>query len=107
MGDPAEGRRWNRLEGGMSFEGLAVCCRGSAVLLVLVVASMSPVRADQHRGHANPAQGAQNDSLHLTCETVRAYVSLVGLEQAKAMARAKGMTAAQEWRARQCLAKRD
>ena len=43
----------------------------------------------------------------VTCETVRAYVSLLGLAQAKAMARANGMTAAQERRAMQCLAARD
>jgi hypothetical protein len=36
---------------------------------------------------------------------VRAYVSQVGLAQARAMARANGMTAEQERRARQCLAR--
>ena len=45
--------------------------------------------------------------MHMTCETVRAYVSQLGLVQAKALARANGMTAAQEWRAMQCLANRD
>ncbi len=43
----------------------------------------------------------------ITCDTVRAYVSQMGIVAAKAMARANGMTAAQERRARQCLASRD
>ena len=43
----------------------------------------------------------------ITCDTVRAYVSLLGLAQAKAMARANGMTAVQERRAMQCLARGD
>jgi hypothetical protein len=34
---------------------------------------------------------------------VRSYVAQVGLAQAKAMANAAGMTAAEERRARQCL----
>jgi len=40
-------------------------------------------------------------------ETVRAFVSQVGLAAAKAMAQANGMTAAQEHRAKRCLASRD
>jgi len=42
----------------------------------------------------------------MTCETVRAYVSQVGLATATAIARANGMTAVQERKARQCLATR-
>jgi hypothetical protein len=34
---------------------------------------------------------------------VRSYVAQVGVEQAKAMAQAAGMTAAEEVRARHCL----
>jgi len=39
----------------------------------------------------------------ITCEVVRAYVARVGLEQARAVAVARGMTASQEQRARACL----
>jgi hypothetical protein len=67
------------------------------VLLTLLFAwTASPVMAASNR--AEPA---------ITCETVRAYVSQVGLAAAKAIARANGMTPAQERRARQCLASRD
>jgi hypothetical protein len=51
--------------------------------------------------HANRAEPA------ITCQTVRAYVSQVGVAAAKAIARANGMPASQERRARQCLASRD
>ena len=39
----------------------------------------------------------------ITCEVVRAYVARVGLEQARTVAVAHGMTAAQEQKARACL----
>ncbi|HEY6676593.1 MAG TPA: hypothetical protein VIZ87_07375 [Terrimicrobium sp.] len=67
----------------------------TTLLILILVATASPVWA----GRANPST--------ITCETVRAYVSQVGVATAKAMARANGMTAAQERRARQCLATRD
>jgi hypothetical protein len=70
----------------------------TTLLMLLFVTAASPV-ADPHRGNrAEPA---------VTCETVRAYVSQVGLLAAKAIARAHGMTPGQERRARQCLASRD
>jgi hypothetical protein len=69
----------------------------TTLLMLLFVAAASPALADPHR-RAEPA---------MTCETVRAYVSQVGLIAAKAIARANGMTASQERRARQCLASRD
>jgi hypothetical protein len=70
-----------------------------SLLMLVFVAAASPVLADPHRAdRAEPA---------ITCDTVRAYVSQVGIVGAKAMARAHGMTAAQERRARQCLASRD
>ena len=68
------------------------------LLMLLFVVSASPVMADSRRASAEPA---------ITCETVRAYVSQVGLAAAKAIARAHGMTPVQERRARQCLASRD
>jgi hypothetical protein len=71
----------------------------TTLLMLLFVAAASPALADPHR--ANRAEPA------MTCETVRAYVSQMGLTAAKAVARANGMTAAQERRARQCLASRD
>jgi hypothetical protein len=40
----------------------------------------------------------------ISCETVRAFVAQVGLFQARVLARAHGMTASQERRARRCLA---
>lgn len=71
----------------------------TTLMMLLFVAAASPALADPHR--ANRAEPG------ITCETVRAYVSQVGLLAAKAVARANGMTASQERRARQCLASRD
>ena len=71
----------------------------TTLLMLLFVAAAGPALADPHRDSlAEPA---------ITSETLRAYVSQVGVGAAKAMARANGMTAAQERRARQCLASRD
>ena len=72
----------------------------TALLMLLFLATASPVLAGTLR--ANRAQPST-----ITCETVRAYVSLLGLAQAKAMARANGMTAVQERKAMQCLARGD
>ena len=72
----------------------------SAVLAIATPGlSADVVLADPQR--ANRAEPA------ITCQTVRAYVSQVGVVAAKAIARANGMTASQERRARQCLASRD
>ena len=71
----------------------------ASLLMLVFVAAASPVLADPHR--AGRAESS------ITCDTVRAYVSQMGIVAAKAMARANGMTAAQERRARQCLASRD
>jgi hypothetical protein len=71
----------------------------TTLLMLLFVTAASPVLADPHR--ANRAEPA------VTCETVRAYVSQVGVVAAKAIARAHGMTAGQERQARQCLASRN
>ena len=68
----------------------------TALLTLLFLATASPVLAAPSRVNRG-----------VTCETVRAYVSLLGLAQSKAMARANGMTAVQERRAIQCLAARD
>jgi hypothetical protein len=46
---------------------------------------------------------ARERLFHVTCATVRAYVAQVGVEQARAIALAHGMTAWQERLARRCL----
>jgi hypothetical protein len=53
-----------------------------------------------------PSTNNPGDHSHITCDMVRSYVAQVGLEQARAMALAAGMTASEERRARQCLANR-
>ena len=76
----------------------------SALLILTFVTAGCPATAHPHRGYQNSDSfGAPS---HINCEMVRAYVGQVGLIQAKAMARAAGMTAAQERRARRCLAKK-
>jgi hypothetical protein len=72
----------------------------TALLMLPFLTTASPVLAGPHS--ANRGQPST-----ITCETVRAYVSLLGLAQAKAMARANGMTDVQERRAMQCLARGD
>jgi hypothetical protein len=49
------------------------------------------------------AAAQQANTSDFSCDMVRAYVAQVGLIQAKMIALAHGMTAAQERRARQCL----
>jgi hypothetical protein len=77
-----------------------------ALLMTIFVATASPALANSYRTYDSD-QTRWNDSSHVNCETVRAYVAQVGLAQARTLARAAGMTAGQEWRARRCLAKRD
>ena len=62
------------------------------LLMVTLLATASPALAGEPQ---------------ITCNQVRAYVTQVGLVQAKANARAAGMTAAQQRRARRCLANKD
>jgi hypothetical protein len=61
----------------------------AALLMLTLLASARPALAGQPQ---------------LTCNQVRAYVTQVDLVQAKAEARAAGMTAAQQRLARRCLA---
>jgi hypothetical protein len=79
----------------------------TALLMTIFIATAGPVLANPYRTYQYPNQMRWDDSSHINCETVRAYVSQVGLVQARALARAAGMTAGQEWRARRCLAKKD
>jgi hypothetical protein len=83
-------------------------------------AARNPHRAHHHDTASNArheydhdAAGKTRDAHHLaahathsgiTCEMVRAYVAKVGLGQAMAMAKSAGISAADELRARQCLA---
>lgn len=63
-------------------------------------------RTSHHADHHTAGETARVSHSGITCEMVRAYVAQVGLGQAMAMAKSAGMSAAEEQRARQCLAKR-
>jgi len=78
----------------------------TALLMLIFVVTASPVLARPHHAHQNSGQAARSGFSHVNCETVRAYVGQVGLVQAEALARAAGMTASQERRARQCFAEK-
>jgi hypothetical protein len=78
-----------------------------ALLTLFFVAGASPGWANRHHASQDSGDTAFVETSMITCETVRSYVRQLGLVQARAVARASGMTAAQEWRARQCLARRD
>ena len=78
-----------------------------ALLMTIFVATAGPVSANSYRTYHDTDQTRWGESSHVNCETVRAYVAQVGLVQARTLARAAGMTAAQEWRARRCLANKD
>lgn len=94
---------WRRLARG---EGLlspkAAEMKITLSIMMLVVAASPASAADQRYVD----QAHWNESSHVNCETVRSYVAQVGLAEATALARAAGMTAVQEWKARRCLAKR-
>jgi hypothetical protein len=77
----------------------------SALLFLILVASVSPSFATPYRNYQRSGRAVRGESSSINCETVRYYVGQMGLEQAKALARAAGMTAGQEWRARRCLAR--
>jgi hypothetical protein len=79
----------------------------TALMLLLLVAAATPALAHPHRVDHYSGQAPGSEPSSVNCETVRSYVMEVGLVQARALARARGMTSSQEWRARQCLAKRD
>ena len=78
-----------------------------ALLMMIFVMTASPVLANSYRTYHDSERAQWDESSHVDCGTVRAYVAQVGLVQARTMARAAGMTAGQEWRARRCLAKKD
>jgi hypothetical protein len=68
--------------------------------LIIFTTAVCPAVAKPYVVHQR-----QNSAAHtaITCEMVRSYVAQMGVEQAKAMAQAAGMTAAEEIRARRCL----
>ena len=68
----------------------------TALLILIFVAAGSPVLAKPYHAYQNSGQAARGESLHINCATVRAYVGQLGMVQAKALARAAGMTASQE-----------
>ena len=76
----------------------------AALLILISVTAASPVLAKPYHAYQNAGHAARSKSSHISCATVRAYVGQVGMVQAKALARAAGMTASQERRARQCFA---
>jgi hypothetical protein len=78
-----------------------------ALLMMIFVTIASPVLANPYRTYHDADQTRWDESSHINCGTVCAYVAQVGLVQARALARAAGMTSGQEWRARRCLAKKD
>jgi hypothetical protein len=78
----------------------------TALLLTIFVAAASPASASPYRPYQGLDQTRWGGSSHINCVTVRAYVAQVGLEQATTLARAAGMTAGQEWKARRCLARK-
>jgi hypothetical protein len=79
----------------------------TALLILFFVAAGNPVSAKPFHAYQNSGRAALGESSHINCDTVRAYVDQVGLVQAKALARAAGMTALQERRASRCIAKKD
>jgi hypothetical protein len=82
----------------------------STIVLALALVSVAyPVEAYPHHNHHHHLNHPRSDTdslsvhSHITCDMVRTYVAQMGLEQARTMARAAGMTAAEERRARRCL----
>ena len=76
----------------------------TALLILILLATGSPLLANPYGAYQRSGRAGRGESSSINCETVRFYVGQMGLEQAKALARAAGMTASQEWRARRCLA---
>ena len=71
--------------------------------LVLLIASTNPTWAVQHHLSPNPVHADWATPSAITIDTVRSYVSMMGIAQAREVALANGLTRAQERRARRCL----
>ncbi len=79
----------------------------TVLLMLIFVAGGSQALAKPYHAYQNSGQAAQAESSRINCDRVRAYVDQVGLVQAKALARAAGITASQERRAGLCFAKKN
>ncbi len=76
------------------------------ILVSLSYPSMAKIHyAYRHKAHHAYRQGSNDRHPHVSCEMVRAYVSQVGLTQAKAMAQSAGLSASEQRRAMRCLEK--
>jgi hypothetical protein len=73
----------------------------TALVVLVLTTAACPVLAKTHRLHQRQNSAVTHSSI--TCAMVRSYVAQVGLEQARAIAEAAGMTAADELRAKRCL----
>ncbi len=69
---------------------------------LLLLALAGPAGAVSFHGHSS-SHPSWSEPSNITCATVRSYVHEYGLEHARAIAVANGMTAEQETRARRCL----
>jgi hypothetical protein len=79
-----------------------------AVAATLVAGGTAAIaKTHHHRSHHHLRHTGVAEHSAISCETVRTYVSQIGMEAARAMARANGMTMGQERQARRCLARRD
>ncbi len=72
-----------------------------ALALIFVIAASQVARAERP-----PQNLTLRRELRIKCEMVRNYVKQLGLEQAKVMALAAGMTPTQEHEAARCLQRR-
>jgi hypothetical protein len=77
----------------------------TALLMLIFVAGGNPALAKPYHAYQNSGQTVPAESSYIDCDAVRAYGGQTGLVQAKALARAAGMTASQERKARLCFAK--
>jgi len=76
----------------------------STLLALFVLGATGPAWAHGHHFYPGAGHADWTTPSAVTCETVRSYVSMMGVTQARALALANGMTDAQERRARRCLA---
>lgn len=72
--------------------------RKTAFITLLLLGIESPAIAGSAHAHHS------KEHPHVTCDMIRAYVATVGIEKAKATARAHGITAHEAQQARRCLA---
>ena len=57
-----------------------------ALLMTIFVTTASPVLANSYRTYHDSERAQWDESSHIDCGTVRAYVAQVGLVQARTMA---------------------